>query len=70
MLLRNSKLVDILRLQTHTRLSGEAVSCGWKPASTRVGEIQADAAIAAAIGGETRTTTLAVEGTTPHPPRR
>ena len=31
--------------------------------------VQAAAAIAAGIGGETRTTTLALEGTTPHPPR-
>ena len=32
--------------------------------------VQADAAIAAVIGGETRTIALAVEGTTPPPPRR
>jgi hypothetical protein len=44
---------------------GRDVAVGRRPTS-----VQADAAIAAVIGGETRTTILAVEGTTPHPPRR
>jgi hypothetical protein len=46
------------------------VSCCGVAVGRRPTSVQADAAIAAAIGGETRTTTLAIEGTTPHPPRR
>jgi len=44
---------------------GCGVAMGCRPTS-----VQADAAIAAVIGVETRTNRSAGEGTTPHPPRR